>query len=1480
MKNFWAIIFLGLLGCSVASAASTTSSTNVDTPNLSFESGNFSNWHIYFGDYYFNITDSVYMYDNWQEQSDASDRFKIMNQMDTPDPIVACSNLLVVPSDLTLTARIGNPGAAEGLVGSRYCDNRVNYWKAASEKMSYTFTVTENSTLLSYRFAAILHVPDNSHSGGQLPMFAVNVHVINPETGKESVVPCGSYSANANEANSGLEQNPSTCTASSASKPGEYVFRNWTTGSINLQSFIGYEVEVEVLTHDCLVTTDCGGDHAANLTGSHDAYGYFWAKTSKLELVDKNCGLSDPVITAPEDFTSYVWSRSDDKTISSTTNIATIPRSSMSDGVIYSCTMSSDLCSAGTASTELTPVTLNMDFLSQDSCGGKVSFTNNSTCEGDSINGLSWSFGDSTFSSKSNPVHYYDASDSYNVTLYATTKLGCEDSVTLPVNVPYFPTLSIDGKTTACSGEKIQLTVLDAEVGSSTLWSNGAVTQSITEIADSSKYFKVQVTDKRSCSYSTQIYVSVRPTPTLYITGDSAVCYGDTATLIAHNAVSYSWSNGSDSNVVKVRPMVPTTYNVVGVASNGCSNSSTVSVEVNALPTITIDGPTELCSGSTGTLVASGATQYYWTDLFSGASRDIIPVATTKYSVRGTDLNGCSSMASHAVKVKSLPELSYFGDTLICDGEIARISVSGAAEWLWFDGTQRNYYSKIQSVDTVWSVRGTSDGCSATLEIPIVIKPAPYVYINGIPEVCQDDTLKLVAVGADTYSWATGETTDSLVTVPNQSGTYQVTGTGSNGCVTTATVDVSVLPLPTVSITGDASVCQNAIAKIYAKGDAKVYYWNTGAISDSIKPLITKSQTFSVSGVDLHGCKSVDSFAVSTIAPPVLSYTGDSVICSGASVMLVVKGASSYRWFDGSTAAYYQTTPTMDTVYTVTGWLNGCSSSLSIPVALHQSPVIWAEGVTALCSGDELSLTAHGGISYLWSTGTSDAVMTSYPVTSSVYHLEGVDANGCTGTADVSVTVRLKPDITVSGESEVCHGSTAQITASGSSVLYTWDNGNSGQTINPIVVEPTVYTVVGIDKYNCKNTASFTVTPVSPPDISFLGDTGTCIGGLITLVGQGGVSYIWNDSIAAPEYSFYPQSNTYVVLTGTAHNCSSSRTIQIIVNNPPNILISGDSAVCPGDAFTLLAQGAASFKWNTGDTTASITYSPQVATTYYATGTDIYGCSTTKSYLVNVRSLPDISISQLHFSGCPGSADTLVVEALGATYYEWSSSPSLSEVESNFNSNKLTVLIDDTTTLSLYGRDLYGCSSTAELTVSPQARISIDFSVEPSWIDESNPAVSLQGVTPLEASWTWTPDQLSDDVVTGRRASYKYDIDAVSDSVKISVKAVDKNGCTYTGSSYVYVWKSFWAPTGFTPNADDKNENFHFYGGQYIDDFSFLVYDRLGRVVFRGNSFDSSWDGTYEGKPLPWGVYGWVAKYSNTKMKKKGERKGIISIVR
>jgi hypothetical protein len=105
--------------------------------------------------------------------------------------------------------------------------------------------------------------------------------------------------------------------------------------------------------------------------------------------------------------------------------------------------------------------------------------------------------------------------------------------------------------------------------------------------------------------------------------------------------------------------------------------------------------------------------------------------------------------------------------------------------------------------------------------------------------------------------------------------------------------------------------------------------------------------------------------------------------------------------------------------------------------------------------------------------------------------------------------------------------------------------------------------------------------------------------------------------------------------TITSGNCSNTVEVSVVVNPSPSISITGITSICEGASTTLTADGGASYEWNTGDTTASITVSPIETTTYTVTSSNSYGCIDTSFQEVAVHAAPEVD-----FTGLPDTACT------------------------------------------------------------------------------------------------------------------------------------------------------------------------------------------------------------------------------------------------
>ena len=164
---------------------------------------------------------------------------------------------------------------------------------------------------------------------------------------------------------------------------------------------------------------------------------------------------------------------------------------------------------------------------------------------------------------------------------------------------------TITGNTTICSGEGAALSTNSL---GSYLWSTGAETPSIT--VNTPGNYSVTVSLPNGCSSSASVNVTTASLPTPAISGNTTICQGETATLVATGGTSYQWSAMGQGNSITVTEAG--TYTVTATNAQGCSATASTYVTVNPLPNITISGNTAVCQGNTTTLVANGAQSYLW----------------------------------------------------------------------------------------------------------------------------------------------------------------------------------------------------------------------------------------------------------------------------------------------------------------------------------------------------------------------------------------------------------------------------------------------------------------------------------------------------------------------------------------------------------------------------------------------------------------------------------------------------------------------------------------------------------------------------------------------------------------------------------------------------------------------------------------------------------------------------------------------------
>ena len=195
-------------------------------------------------------------------------------------------------------------------------------------------------------------------------------------------------------------------------------------------------------------------------------------------------------------------------------------------------------------------------------------------------------------------------------------------------------------------------------------------------VTNSPRVFNGRVRYTKVGCTSPRIPVVFTVTPSASVTAmasNTAVCIGNSSTLTASGAPSYTWNPGNmTGSVVVVSPTVATTYTVLG-GSGTCSGTAVQALTVNPSPAISIIASQSICTGVMGvtTLTTSSpGNTFTWSPGNSNNTTIVIPnpTVTTVYSVTATHPQGCKAIVTTSIIVQNcagVNEKSIADNTLI-----------------------------------------------------------------------------------------------------------------------------------------------------------------------------------------------------------------------------------------------------------------------------------------------------------------------------------------------------------------------------------------------------------------------------------------------------------------------------------------------------------------------------------------------------------------------------------------------------------------------------------------------------------------------------------------------------------------------------------------------------------------------------------------------------------------------------------------------
>jgi len=431
---------------------------------------------------------------------------------------------------------------------------------------------------------------------------------------------------------------------------------------------------------------------------------------------------------------------------------------------------------------------------------------------------------------------------------------------------------------------------------------------------------------------------------------------------------------------------------------NGCTNSATQDLMVYALPVVTFEAipPVFLSTPAfdlTQGLPAGGT--------YSGPGITISPTFDPATAGLGThtiiytytDVNGCTNTASQTLTVNVFSAVTFGPIPPVCLNTAAFDLTQGSPAGGIYSGpgitTSPTFDPAVAGagIHTLTYTYTDGGGYTDSATQTIIVYNLPTVVFDAVPSVCVDGPVFDITQGlpaGGTYSGPGITVSPSFDPGTAGAGIHTITYTytDGNGCTNSATQDIMVHQLPTVTFEAIPLSCVGAAAFDLTQGSPAggVYSGPGITVSPAFDPNLSGEgiHTITYTYTDVYGCanSATQTVTVSSANPELGEDRG---ICQGESIEIQSTGTFvSYLWHDGSTGQVYVASTQGMIRLTVTDE-DGCIGKDSIYLTVHPLPYVNLGEDATLCGTESLVLDGGtDGTQFTWSTGENTRFITVY----------------------------------------------------------------------------------------------------------------------------------------------------------------------------------------------------------------------------------------------------------------------------------------------------------------------------------------------------------------------------------------------------------------------------------------------------------------------------------------------------------------------
>ena len=944
------------------------------------------------------------------------------------------------------------------------------------------------------------------------------------------------------------------------------------------------------------------------------------------------------------------------------------------------------------------------------------------------------------------------------------------------------------------------------------------------------------------------------------------------------NAVTTITTNGAGEHVITgLGAGTYTSFTLSDADCPACSTTDglTITLTDPNPPTVDAGLDQQVCEGSTVTLVAANPDNAVisWDNGITDNSPFTPAVGTTTFTVTA-NLAGCISTDQVNVTVIPQPLIDGLANQEECDSYALPV-ITGTnltGNEAYYDapnggGIQYNAGDLITTAGTttfyIYDETATTPNCFDEQMFDVTINLTPVLDGLANQEECDSYTLPTI-----TGTNLTGN--EAYYDAPNGGGTQY-----------------------------------NAGDLITAAGTTTLYIYDQTATTPNCFDEQTFDVTINLTPVidGLTNQEECDSYTLPVI-------TGTNLTGNEAYYDAPNGGGTQYNAGDvittaGTTTLYIYdetvTTPncfdeqTFDVTINLTPVIDGLANQEECDS--YTLPVITGTNLT----GNEAYYDAPNGGGTQYNAG--DFITTAGTTTLYMYDETATTPN-CFNEQVFDVTINITPTFTLaSTDPTACGAADGTIIISGLEPNTTYDvtytdaggvplgtNTMNSDAVGDIVIGGLTagsYSDFIVALNGCVTTDNSTINLVDPnaPALDAGADQEVCEGEEITLTASNpdGANISWNNGVT--DGVPFNQAVGTITYTATAEllGCISTDQVNVTVNPLPNVFAGNDVEICEGDQVVLTGSGADSYAWDNGVVNGQ-PFTPSQTNTYTVTGSAL-GCENTDQLTVTLVENPTVLFEADTTQGCVPltvNFSNLTQGNIANCTYTFSDGTVLSGCDVSYT---FTQVGCHNVTLEVENQT--GCisSTTIEDYICVENYPMANFAFEPGEITNLENELSFENTSIGGSSFEWS---FGDGGTSNNsNPTYVYDAESGEEEYEVTLVATSEYGCSDTVSTVIPVIEEliFYVPNTFTPDDDIHNPTFKpvFTSGFDPQDYTLLIFNRWGEVIFESRNADIGWDGTYSKESnqiVRDGTYIWKIEFKTKYTDERKVKVGHVNILR